>query len=1010
MAYDAATSQFVLVDDGTWTWDGSDWTEVSPGDPAQLTDSSNSDSAAFGVAYDATSNQLILALGDSAHPGDGEVLPFQTWTWTGSAWVELSPSASPSPRMGGALGYDPAVSGLVLFGGEVPAAGPLSFFQDTWEWNGSTWKELVVANSPPGRNDGAFGYDPATSQLVLFGGYGQVDGSNGVLADTWTFDGSDWTEQAPGTVPTSQPADSLAFDSATSQMLMYGDASGSSNDNSNTWLWSGSDWSDVTPAPSSPQLNANSPVAYDTATSQLVAVVNDFTFTWNGTQWAELGTGPGQLAPFGCGKMAYDAATSQLVFYDAGCEGGPYTWIWNGSSWDEQSPTTSPPAEADGAALAFDTATGQLVLVGDLRTGSGSADEETWVWNGSTWAEETPATSPPLGNAQGSLAYDPNSGALLMFGGSVGQGASSETWSWSGTDWDELSPTSSPPAEAGGALTYDPQLGELVLFGGYNVCQDVSCDLSNNETWGWNGSNWSEILTSQAPAWRWDDGLAWDPATSQMILLGGVFDDGTELPLLPSDTWLLGDATNATATITSVSPINAGVIVDWSPPAWTDSGFAVSGYLITASPGGKEVLEPGSQVSGGISGLVNGDSYTFTVTPETVFGSYPASAPSVPAVPLGAPWAPNGVTASCGDGTATVSWSPPLSQESAGSVTGYEISDNPSPSVDVSASTLSYTFTGLTNGGPPLEFSVEALSDFGPSLNNGSASCTPFSDLGAPSIQGVIPGRNDATVNWSPARTRGKPVTGYEVLGETGTTKLLGKTGPDATSLVISGLADGVGYDFVVRALDEDGLGPPSEASGAVVPDPPTFAPTFVAHSVGAGEVTLRWAAPPASGPGSIVGYEVRDSAGGFDIVGAKVTSATFARFREGTYSFTVAAHFAAGVGPPSKSLNVHVPVLAGAPRQLVAHPRSNAVGLTWNPPASTGGDPVLRYLVKVHGCAGGSAKCHPIVLRNTWASTGKDALLVSSLTRGHPYWFTVAAETAVGVGRPTSNVMARPL
>ena len=449
MAYDAATSQFVLVDDGTWTWDGSDWTEVSPGDPAQLTDRSNSDSAAFGVAYDATSNQLILALGDSAHPGDGEVLPFQTWTWTGSAWVELSPSASPSPRMGGALGYDPAVSGLVLFGGEVPAAGPLSFFQDTWEWNGSTWKELVVANSPPGRNDGAFGYDPATSQLVLFGGYGQVDGSNGVLADTWTFDGSDWTEQAPGTVPTSQPADSLAFDSATSQMLMYGDASGSSNDNSNTWLWSGSDWSDVTPAPSSPQLNANSPVAYDTATSQLVAVVNDFTFTWNGTQSAELGTGPGQLAPFGCGKMAYDAATSQLVFYDAGCEGGPYTWIWNGSSWDEQSPTTSPPAEADGAALAFDTATGQLVLVGDLRTGSGSADEETWVWNGSTWAEETPATSPPLGNAQGSLAYDPNSGALLMFGGSVGQGASSETWSWSGTDWDELSPTSSPPAEAG---------------------------------------------------------------------------------------------------------------------------------------------------------------------------------------------------------------------------------------------------------------------------------------------------------------------------------------------------------------------------------------------------------------------------------------------------------------------------------------------------------------------------------------------------------------------------------
>ena len=42
-------------------------------------------------------------------------------------------------------------------------------------------------------------YDPVTGQLVLFGGYrvgGDID-----FNDTWTYDGTTWTEQSPATSP-----------------------------------------------------------------------------------------------------------------------------------------------------------------------------------------------------------------------------------------------------------------------------------------------------------------------------------------------------------------------------------------------------------------------------------------------------------------------------------------------------------------------------------------------------------------------------------------------------------------------------------------------------------------------------------------------------------------------------------------------------------------------------------------------------------------------------------------
>ena len=84
-----------------------------------------------------------------------------------------------------AVAYDAATSSVVLFGGSGSGTGGQgsAILGDTWTWNGSTWTQQAPATSPPGYF-AATGYDAATASVVLFGG----EASPGApLGDTWTW-------------------------------------------------------------------------------------------------------------------------------------------------------------------------------------------------------------------------------------------------------------------------------------------------------------------------------------------------------------------------------------------------------------------------------------------------------------------------------------------------------------------------------------------------------------------------------------------------------------------------------------------------------------------------------------------------------------------------------------------------------------------------------------------------------------------------------------------------------
>ena len=132
--------------------------------------------------------------------------------------------------------------------------------------------------------------------------------------------------------------------------------------------------------------------------------------------------------------------------------------------------------------------------------------------------------------------------------------AFNDTWVWDGSNWTQKSPQTSPPGRQGHAMAYDAAHGQVVLFGGMEPN-----DNKLNDTWVWDGANWTQQFPQASPPERYLHAMAYDSAHGQVVLFGGTDSNRNYL----DDTWVW-DGANWTEKTPLTQPAGAG---------WPCAGF-----------------------------------------------------------------------------------------------------------------------------------------------------------------------------------------------------------------------------------------------------------------------------------------------------------------------------------------------------------------------------------------------------------------------------------------------------
>ncbi|MEM7205429.1 MAG: hypothetical protein AAF628_34555 [Planctomycetota bacterium] len=478
------------------------------------------------MVYDGGRNRIVV-FGGRADPGRvGYRTDLgDTWEWDGQAW-QLRATVGPLGREDFGMAYDAARGRTVLFGGETRLVFPW-FLGDTWEWNGQAWEERTPAVQPVARRKHAMAYDAKRGRTILFGGN---DPLVGVLDDTWEWDGTTWTERFPALRPEPRQHHAMAYDAARERVVLFGGKSRvpgfASSTTATTWEWDGSDWEFR--AATGPPPSESSALAYDEARQCVVLVGDQGAWEWDGSEW--------RMIPWPATRTrrhpaaAFHPDNGVVVFagfehrsYYLASPSNPWTWAWDGTDWTLVDPAV--PGEV-GAAAAFDRRRGRGVLFG-----SGAGREHTWEWDGVRWVRIDPPLRPP-GRSGHALAYHGGSRRAVLFGGTApGGGSLGDTWEWDGRDWVERTLTGAPGPRTAVAMAYDETRDRVVLFGGAGDVLGPALD----ETWEWDGSQWSQRAPAARPPARFGHAMAYDAFRHRVVLFGG--DRSTTAGDELDDTW-----------------------------------------------------------------------------------------------------------------------------------------------------------------------------------------------------------------------------------------------------------------------------------------------------------------------------------------------------------------------------------------------------------------------------------------------------------------------------------------
>ncbi len=481
IAYDPVRRRTILFGrenglPGTWEWDGRVWTKLAPAHSPAIR-------VQYAMATDYWRNRVVL------HGGQAGPIFDDTWEWDGNDWQLMQPNTKPGVAFAHALGFCAAMPGeMLMFGGSNGIYRP----NDLWAWNGVDWRLVNTPFArPPQMAEHAMSFDPWTGKMLVHGEGGQIK------SVTWEWDGSTWREVVHPTMPR-RTGHALAPDFAGQQILLRGGQL-----NQDTWGFRSGQWTKL--ADSASDVGYFQAAGMDEVRDQVIVMgfptsaPNTYTmWSMRGDRFTRLSPAtmpPARQAPL----LVYHRGLDKLMHFGGSFGSFKFTdtWLWDGATWTEHVSATPPPAvyARPGAALVYDDKRDCIVGVfcTDLYT---VKPLEIWEWKSATGWHKVASAAGPDGVSTFSLAYDPVRQRVVLWGGRNTQSLPlDDTWEWDGVRWQWMTPINRPPVAGFPALFHVEQLGGIVWVGGMHI----NTGRTLADVWLWDGINWKQL--AYMPDW-----------------------------------------------------------------------------------------------------------------------------------------------------------------------------------------------------------------------------------------------------------------------------------------------------------------------------------------------------------------------------------------------------------------------------------------------------------------------------------------------------------------------------
>jgi len=369
----------------------------------------------------------------------------------------------------------------------------------------------------------------------------------------------------------------------------------------------------------------------------------------------------------------------------------------------------------------------------------------------------------------------------------------------------------------------------------------------------------------------------------------------------------------------------------------------------------------------------------------------------------GVPSAPTRLVATPGDRSVSIAFTPPAST-GGGLIVAYEYSLNrgsfvrPVPAVTSSPLVIS----GLVNY-TSYVVEIRAVTASGAGASSEAVAIEPFAPLGAPSNLVATPGDGSASIAFTPpVNDGGSAVLTYEYSVDG--SDFVGSVPMSAVSpKLVRGLLNGRTHSIRLRAVTALGSGPAS-APVTVVPVGPLLAPANVVATPGDRSVAVAFVAPMPQRGTSVRNVEYSLDDGRTWVVRSpqSVSSPmTISGLTNGTaYRLRLRAVDGSGSGEASDAV-AFVPVGRPiAPTNLMVTVGDSSATLTFVPPTSDGGSPIINYEYSLDDG-------RSWVVRSPQSVSSP--MTISGLTNGTAYRLRLRAVNASGPGASSFSVVAVP-